>query len=216
MNRSIPLYSISAVAKTVGVPVATLRTWEDRYGLVVPERSAGRHRLYTRDQLDQLKFVKAQMDAGASASEAHRLLQAGEHAATAPIRKADPASRPLILLAEHDPFAAELEEHLLKDEGYRVEVALDYEAASKALEEHAPALVVLELVLSGGRGLGFCRLLKERPQPPLVLAVSSLRAGDQALQAGADRFLAKPLDPAEFTSAVKGLLGTSPPLADSA
>ena len=37
---SRPIYSISAVARMVGVPVATLRTWEDRYTLVVPERNA--------------------------------------------------------------------------------------------------------------------------------------------------------------------------------
>lgn len=218
MNRSIPLYSISAVAKSVGVPVATLRTWEDRYGLVVPERSAGRHRLYSQNQLDQLRFVKARMDQGASASEAHRLLQAGRHEPEppAPMRKTGPGNRPLILLAEHDPFAAEIEEQLLKDQGYDVHVALGYDAAGEALERRAPALVVLELLLSGGLGLEFCRALKERPDPPAVLAVSSLRSGDHAAQAGADMFLPKPLDPAEFTSAVKHLLRSSAALADSA
>jgi DNA-binding transcriptional MerR regulator len=41
---SRPIYSISAVARMVGVPVATLRTWEERYALVVPERNASGHR----------------------------------------------------------------------------------------------------------------------------------------------------------------------------
>jgi CheY-like chemotaxis protein/transposase-like protein len=218
MNRSIPLYSISAVAKTVGVPVATLRTWEDRYGLVVPERSSGRHRLYSQNQLDQLRFVKARMEEGASASEAHRLLRAGHHDVEppAPVARTDPGNRPMILLAEHDPFAAEVEERLLKDQGYEVHVALGMEAASRALGQHAPALVVLDLLLSGGLGLEFCRALKERPQPPAVLAVSSLRSGDRAVQAGADSFLSKPLDPAEFTSVVNDLLRSNAALADSA
>jgi len=217
MNRSIPLYSISSVAKVLGVPVATLRTWEVRYGLVVPERSAGRHRLYTRDQLEQLKFVKAQMDEGASASDAHRLLQAGEHIPRpSPVRKPERTRQPLILIAEHDPFAAEMEEHLLKAEGYDVDVALGYDAAGRAVERHRPALVVLELLISGGLGLDLCRSLKHRSNAPLVLAVSSLESGDRALEAGADSFLPKPLDPVEFTSAVKDLLESSPPLADSA
>jgi DNA-binding transcriptional MerR regulator len=216
MNRSIPLYSISSVAKVLGVPVATLRTWEDRYGLVVPERSAGRHRLYTREQLEQLKFVKAQMDEGASASDAHRLLQAGEHIPRpTPVRKREETRR-LILLAEHDPFAAEMEEHLLKEEGYDVDVALGYDAAGRAVERHRPALVVLELLISGGLGLDLCRSLKQRSNAPLVLAVSSLQSGDRALEAGADSFLPKPLDPVQFTSAIKDLLGSSAPLADSA
>lgn len=218
MNRSIPLYSISAVAKTVGVPVATLRTWEDRYGLVVPQRSAGRHRLFSEEQLDQLRFVKARMEEGASAAEAHRLLQASHHDAElpAPAGGTDPGNRPMILLAEHDPFAAEVEERLLKDQGYQVHVALGMEAASTASGQLAPALVVLDLMLSGGLGLEFCRALKQRHQPPAVLAVSSLRSGDQAAQAGADRFLSKPLDPAEFTSVVDDLLRSNAALPDSA
>jgi DNA-binding transcriptional MerR regulator len=48
-----PVYSISAVARMLGVPVATIRTWEDRYEVVVPERSAGGHRLYRREQVEQ-------------------------------------------------------------------------------------------------------------------------------------------------------------------
>ena len=61
------VYSVSAVARMIGVPVATIRTWEDRYGLVIPDRSAGGHRLYRRDQVEQLKFVRACMADGATA-----------------------------------------------------------------------------------------------------------------------------------------------------
>jgi len=50
-----PIYSISAVARMVGVPVATIRTWEDRYEVVVPGRNASGHRLYRRDQVEQLR-----------------------------------------------------------------------------------------------------------------------------------------------------------------
>ena len=54
-ERSI--YSIGALARMLGVSPTTLRSWEDRYGVVVPERSAGSQRLYSRDDLDQLRFV---------------------------------------------------------------------------------------------------------------------------------------------------------------
>ena len=69
-----PVYSISAVARMLDVPVATLRTWEDRYGQVVPARNASGHRLFSRYQVEQLAFVRAQMSEGASAADAHRLL----------------------------------------------------------------------------------------------------------------------------------------------
>lgn len=72
-----PVYSIRAVARMLDVPVATLRTWEDRYGQVVPARNASGHRLFSRYQVEQLVFVRVQMSNGASAADAHRLL-AGE------------------------------------------------------------------------------------------------------------------------------------------
>ena len=58
------IYSIGALARMLGVSPATLRSWEDRYGVVVPERSAGSQRLYSRDHLDQLRFVCQQMQQG--------------------------------------------------------------------------------------------------------------------------------------------------------
>ena len=69
-----PLYSIGAVARMVDVPAATLRTWEERYGLPLPERSPGGHRLYSRDQVEQLRFVKAKLGEGMAPADAHRLL----------------------------------------------------------------------------------------------------------------------------------------------
>src|SRR5437764_10468168 len=69
-----PVYSISAIARIVGVPVATLRTWEERYALVVPDRNASGHRLFSRGQVEQLRFVKMRMAEGMGAADAHRLL----------------------------------------------------------------------------------------------------------------------------------------------
>ena len=61
-----PIYSIGAVERMLGVPAATFRNWEERYGLVTPERSEGGHRLYTRTQVEQLRFVKQQSTRGFS------------------------------------------------------------------------------------------------------------------------------------------------------
>src|SRR5215467_10990018 len=112
-----PVYSISAIARMVGVPVATLRTWEERYALVVPDRNASGHRLFSRAQAEQLQFVKMRMAQGLSAADAHRLL--AERMGTG-LPAAAPDGYPprlLILLADHDPYAAELHEFFLKTEG---------------------------------------------------------------------------------------------------
>jgi DNA-binding response OmpR family regulator len=71
-----------------------------------------------------------------------------------------------------------------------------------------PSLVVIDLLISGGGGLELCRQLKQRSDTP-VLAISTLDTSDQALEAGADGFLQKPLDPLALVSAVKDLLGAS-------
>src|SRR5205823_14430005 len=92
----------SAVERMLGIAAATVRNWEERYGLVKPERSPGGHRLYSRKQVEQLRFVKEQLDAGLQPAEAHRLL--GERLERGgDFRVADerePGARLLILLAE--------------------------------------------------------------------------------------------------------------------
>ncbi|HET7043235.1 MAG TPA: MerR family transcriptional regulator [Gaiellaceae bacterium] len=69
-----PLFSIGAVARMLELPPATLRTWELRYGLVVPDRSPGGQRLYSREQVDQLRFVRDEVAGGSRPAQAHRLL----------------------------------------------------------------------------------------------------------------------------------------------
>jgi len=67
---------------------------------------------------------------------------------------------------------------------------------------------VVELLISGGTGAELCRRLKEAGVPA-CLAISTLEGRDAALGAGADAFLQKPLDPLQFVSTVKDLLGKS-------
>jgi CheY-like chemotaxis protein len=194
----------------LGIPAATVRNWEERYGLVKPERSRGGHRLYSRTQVEQLRFVKERLDGGLQAAEAHRLL--GERLERGgDLRSADerePGARLLILLAERDPYAAEFEKFFLHTEGYDIALALDAEDAARTLEQRLPQLAVVELLISGGTGAELCRRLKERGVPA-CLAISTLEARDEALGAGADAFLQKPLDPLQLVSTVKDLLGTS-------
>jgi DNA-binding transcriptional MerR regulator len=69
-----PLFSIGAVSRMLDLSAVTIRTWESRYGLVKPERSAGGQRLYSREQVEQLRFVCRQIESGRRPAEAHRLL----------------------------------------------------------------------------------------------------------------------------------------------
>jgi DNA-binding transcriptional MerR regulator len=210
-HGDLPIYSIGAVERMLEIPAATIRNWEERYGLVKPQRSDGGHRLYTRAQVEQIRFVIEGLARGLQPAEAHRLLgeqlERGSGYRLAGERE-EQAPRLLILLAERDPYAAEFAEFFLQTEGYEVALALDADDAARKFEQLLPQLAVIELLISGGTGAHLCQRLKEAGVPA-CLVISTLDASDQALAAGADAFLRKPLDALQFVSTVKDLLGKS-------
>jgi DNA-binding transcriptional MerR regulator len=206
-NRGV--YSIGAVARMLDIPVATIRNWEERYATVVPERSPGGHRLYSRDQVDQLRFIAAEVARGLSAADAHRLL--AEHSESGGSLMLDglgAGPRLVVLLAERDPVAAELEQFFLRTEGWEVNLAFGLGEAEEHWLDSRPQLAIVELMISGGLGAELCRRLKQHGTGA-VLAISVLEARDEALAAGADAFLQKPFDPLELVSTIKDLLGAS-------
>jgi DNA-binding response OmpR family regulator len=142
-----------------------------------------------------------------SPADAHRLL---EQRSTVEDRPASGEARRrlVILLAERDPYAAELSEYFLRTEGYAVTVAFDGAGAEAMVDADPPDLTVLEWLISGGSGAELCRQLKARSDTP-ILVISSLPLGSRAVEAGADAFLSKPLDPLQFVSTIKDLLGES-------
>jgi CheY-like chemotaxis protein len=203
------VYSIGAVARMLAIPVATIRNWEERYATILPERSVGGHRLYSRDQVEQLRFIAAEVSDGLSAADAHRLLaDRGEDGERLIDDSTGPRPRVLVLVAERDPAAAELEHFFLRTEGYEVTLALTAGDAEERWLESRPQLAIVELMISGGVGTDLCRRLKQH-QAESVLAISVLEARDDALAAGADAFLQKPFHPLELVSTVKDLLGAS-------
>jgi CheY-like chemotaxis protein len=202
-----PVYSIGALARILGIPAATLRTWEERYDVVVPERSPGGQRLYSQSQLEQLRFVGDQVAAGLSTGDAHRLL----HELVidgAPVGHAEipDGSGSIILLAERDPYAADFSEYFLRRAGYVVVVVTAVEQAVAETARKTPDLAVIDLLISGGNGLQLVAHLRERLDVP-VLAISALELRDDALAAGASTFLQKPLQPLQLVSVIKRMLG---------
>jgi len=71
-------YVISVAARMIGIEAHTLRYYE-RLGLVQPERSSGNIRLYSEEDVDRLRYIKALMsDCGvnlAGVEVALRLMQ---------------------------------------------------------------------------------------------------------------------------------------------
>jgi len=204
------IYSIGAVARMLNLPTSTLRAWEERYSVITPIRSEGSQRLYSRTQVEQLRFIKSRMDAGASAADAHRLLSqdlAAEHIPAAPAEP-DAAAKPLVLMAERDSYAANLAEYFLRTEGYEVAFASDAGQAVLQFDERAPDLVIIDLLISGGAGFRLCSEFAAKGTTQVV-AVSAIDSADEAMRVGAAAFMRKPLDPLTLVSTVRDLLGTS-------
>jgi DNA-binding transcriptional MerR regulator len=208
MGDSTPVYSIGTVADMLDLPAGTLRTWEERYGMVVPERSTGGHRLYSRAQIEQLRFLVNSMAEGMQPAEAHRLL--AERMATGiPLSPRSPEAPTIgILLAERDPNAANLVDYFLRTEGYEVVVAMGAEAAEAAFKDGKPELAIIDILISDGMGLALCHKIKEAGHTR-ILAISTLSRRQAALDAGADAFLQQPLDPLQLISTVRDILRTS-------
>jgi len=59
-------HRIHRVAKLTGLSKDVIRVWEKRYGLVTPSRSSNRYREYSDEDVALLRFVKAQMEQGAT------------------------------------------------------------------------------------------------------------------------------------------------------
>jgi DNA-binding transcriptional MerR regulator len=139
-DRTVPLFSIGAVARMLDLSAATIRTWETRYGFVVPQRSEGGQRLYSRDQVDQLRFVKEQVDAGRRPGEAHRLLAER-------VDRGDPfgGTRLRVLVADSRTGASAMLKELLGTDAFEVLLVCDPATAERAFDELAPAVVVVDV-----------------------------------------------------------------------
>ena len=57
-NKPRPTYRSGAVARIAGMPVATLRIWEQRYQAVRPVTAASGHRLYSSSDVERATLLR--------------------------------------------------------------------------------------------------------------------------------------------------------------
>lgn len=65
-----PLYNIKAVVQATGITPSTLRAWERRYQMCRPQRSESGYRLYSDRDVAVIRWLKTQVDAGITISQA--------------------------------------------------------------------------------------------------------------------------------------------------
>jgi MerR family transcriptional regulator, light-induced transcriptional regulator len=65
-----PRFNLGYVVRETNIKPDTLRAWERRYGLPQPERTDGGHRLYSKRDMDIVRWLMAQQEEGLSISKA--------------------------------------------------------------------------------------------------------------------------------------------------
>jgi DNA-binding response OmpR family regulator len=123
-----------------------------------------------------------------------------------------------ILVVDDDAKIVRLVRTYLERDGFNVVTAADGPGALDAIETHAPALVVLDLMLPELDGRAVIRAVRRDDEaahtPILVLSARSSTIDRIAgLEDGADDYLPKPFSPAELVLRVKSILRRSSPAA---
>lgn len=71
----LPLFNTKAVVHQTGVPAPTLRAWERRYGILVPQRGENDYRLYSERDIATVNWLRERAQSGMTISQAIALLK---------------------------------------------------------------------------------------------------------------------------------------------
>ena len=121
-------------------------------------------------------------------------------------------STPQLLMIEDDVRLAQMVGEYLTQSGFGFNHAPDGANGLEQLQQHAPDLVILDLMLPDTDGLEVCRRIRALPGPLAKVSVLMLTAkGDPmdriiGLEIGADDYLPKPFEPRELLARIRAVL----------
>jgi len=175
------LLTPAEVAALFRVDPKTVTRWA-RAGKLTSLRTLGGHRRYRRRDLEA--FLERSGPGGKS-------------------------SGPLVLVVDDDARLREFMRVNLEMEGYTVREASSAEEALGSIEDQAPELVLLDVVMPGVDGWEMLQRMQERyGSIPVIMfsgQVDANSAGD-AEQRGARGFVGKPFDPQQLIERAKQLV----------
>ena len=173
--------TLGQAAKFLGVAQSTIRKWSDQ-GRVPAFYTPGGHRRYRRRDLEAF------------------------------LDRSGPGGRttgPLVLVVDDDDRIREYMRVNLEMEGYTVREAAGADEALQALEDGAPDLVLLDVVMPGVDGWQMLQRMQERHGSIPVIMFSGQveeQSASEAEQRGARGFIGKPFDPQQLIERAKQLV----------
>jgi two-component system chemotaxis response regulator CheY len=119
------------------------------------------------------------------------------------------AFSPRVLIVDDDAFVRVVLRDALEGQGYKLLEAADGEEAVAQTAAARPDVVLLDLMMPRQSGLEALAEIRKLHPEGRVVVISSMDTESlvqQALQAGADGFIAKPFHPLEIQGAVRKAL----------
>ncbi len=173
--------TLGQAAKFLGVAQSTIRKWSDQ-GRVPAFYTPGGHRRYRRGDLETF------------------------------LERSGPGPRgggPLVLVVDDDARLREFMRVNLEMEGYTVREASSADEALAAIEDQAPELVLLDVVMPGVDGWQMLQRMQERHGSIPVIMFSG-KVDDESIadaeRRGARAFVGKPFDPQQLIERAKQLV----------
>ena len=109
-----------------------------------------------------------------------------------------------ILLVDDDDDILDINSIYLQREGYECLLATTVEQAYAMVELENPDLIVLDILLTDGSGIDFCKKIRHLTIAPIIFLTSLLddRTRIEALQIGGDDYMTKPYKLAELSARI--------------
>jgi len=119
----------------------------------------------------------------------------------------------LILIAEDDPDVRDMLSVTLEGAGYHTVGAKDGNTAARIMAVAKPVGLITDVRMPQLNGMELCRLARRNPdiKDAAILMISASHHAydvDAGLDAGADRYLPKPLSPHRLVGELQTLIGT--------
>lgn len=116
----------------------------------------------------------------------------------------NPKAHEVVIVDDEIKPAQVLAEYLQR-EGFRTAHLLEGNSAVTYIRQHAPSVVILDVMLPGLDGIEVCRTVRTFSMVPIIMLTARVDEADriQGLDIGADDYLCKPVSPREVVARVR-------------